>query len=182
MTAKVYRGSWIVTVPLAAAAVAYLVAVFLPGRRAIATLQEEVTKKQEYVAQAAGLAKGLAATQQELEKTLAYTANWKKHAPAEGERAALYGKIHELAKAAGTLTTRFDPKPVNSRMRIRDYPLTMGCTGTFAQVHELLRSLETLPVEIWVDTVLIKKGSETGDSVACEANLVVFTDNPESSD
>jgi len=182
MTDRIYRGSWIVTVPLAAAAVAYLVVVFLPGRRAIATLQEEVTNKQEYVVQAAGVAKGLATTQQDLEKTFAYTANWKKHAPAEGERATLYGKIHELAKAAGTLTTRFDPKPVNSRSRIRDYPLTMGCAGTFAQIHELLRSLETLPVEIWVDTVLIKKGSEHGDSVVCEVNLVVFTDNPENSD
>jgi hypothetical protein len=45
-----------------------------------------------------------------------------------------------------------------------------------------LRSLETLPVEIWVDTVLIKKGSETGDSITCELNLVVFTGNPENSD
>jgi len=181
MSNRIRQGSWIVTLSLIAAAVAYLLVIFLPGRRVIGELRSQVSQKQDYLAQNIGLAKGLMAAQQELEKTRAYNTAWNERAPAEGELSIFYGKINELAKAAGTVTTRFDPKPVQVHEQTREIPVTMGCTGTFAQIFELLRSLENLPPTIWLDTVQFKKNKEVGNTVAGEINLVVFANNPDNS-
>jgi Tfp pilus assembly protein PilO len=182
MNHRTRPGSWIVTVSLVAAAVAYMLLIFLPGRRAIGELREQLGRKQSFLAQNASLAQALTAARHELEKAETYCAAWKQRAPAEGELSALYGKINELTKAAGTITTRFDPKPVAVHERTREIPVTMGCTGTFAEVFALLRSLESLPPTIWLDTVQFKKNGETGASVAAEINLVVFANNSEDSD
>lgn len=182
MSSQVHRNSWIVTVPLAAAAVAYLLFFFLPGRSANGKLEEELKEKQEYVAGATTVAATLRATEQELQRTQEFIAAWKQNAPVEASRSLLYGKMHELAKASGVTITRFDPKPVEQRAQLRGFPVTIGCTGKYAQVHEFLRTLENHPAAIWVDTVQVKRPSETSESVECEINLVVFANNPEISD
>lgn len=171
-----------VTVPLAVAAGAYLLFFFLPGRRANAKIEEELAEKQEYVAGAATVAATLRATEQELERAQAFTAAWKQNAPAEGSRSLLFGKMHELAKAAGVAINRFEPKPVEQRAQLRGFPVVIGCTGKYAQVHEFLRALESHPATIWADTVVIKRPSETSEIVECEISLVIFANNPELSD
>jgi Tfp pilus assembly protein PilO len=182
MARKGYRGTWIVTIVLAASAVAYLVLVFLPGRRAMGEFQQELARRQGYLAQNSGISRALASAEQELDKAEAHYAAWKQRAPGEGQLSTLYGKINELAKAAGTTTTRFDPKPVESHEQVREIPLTMGCSGTFAQLFDLLKSLESLPGTIWIDTVQFRKVTEKSEAVACEINLVVFVNNSENSD
>lgn len=182
MSHSLRRNSWIVTVPLAAAAVAYLAFVFLPGRRANANLEEELIERQEYVAQATTVAATLRAAEQELQRTQDYITAWKQHAPAEGSRSQLYGKMHELAKASGVTITRFEPKPVEPRAQLRDFPVAIGCSGQYAEVHDFLRALESHPATIWVDAVLIKRPSENSETVECEISLEIFANNPESSD
>ncbi len=182
MKTKARRGSWMVTVPLAAAAVIYVTLVFLPGRRAIGEARDQIQQKQAYIAQSASLPMALNTAQRQLQKTRAYTAAWKEHAPTAGELSALYGKVHALAKAAGATTTRFDPEPVIPLDTISKIPLTVGCTGTFDQVCEFLRSLETLPMTVWVDAIKIEKLTGSEGFVVCELSLVVFADNPEISD
>jgi Tfp pilus assembly protein PilO len=182
LPAKNRRSSWMLTMLPAAVAVAYVVFAFLPGRRAIADLRDQVAQKQNYVGQFEDVAKALAAAERELERTQTYTKAWKQRAPTDEDRSALYGRINALAKQADTVTTRFDPKPVNPHSHVRELPLTMACSGTFAQVHEFLRSLESLPVAIWVESLVIKRTGETGGCVTCETSLLVFTDNPENSD
>jgi Tfp pilus assembly protein PilO len=174
-----HRSSWIVTVPLAVAAVAYLLFFFLPGRRANARIEEELAEKQEYVAGAATVAATLRAAEQELERAQQYTAAWKHDAPAEGSRSLLFGKMHDLAKAAGVAVNRFEPKPVEHRAQLRGFPVVIGCTGKYAQVHEFLRALESHPATIWADAVLIQRPKELGETVDCEVSLVIFTNNPE---
>ena len=46
MRTAIRRNSWIVTVPLAAAAVAYFVFFFLPNQRTIAELRNRIRQKQ----------------------------------------------------------------------------------------------------------------------------------------
>ena len=181
MKTKVHRGSWIVTVPLAAASIAYIMLVFLPGRRAIGEARDQIEQKQDYITRAAGLP-ALRAAQQALEKTQAYNTTWEEHAPAQGRLSALYGRIHALAEAAGTTTTRFDPEPLVSYDNLLQIPLVVGCTGSFAQVCEFLRGLEGLQATIWMESVDLEHLVGVGESITCELNLVVFVDNPEISD
>lgn len=182
MKINVRQGSWIVTVPLAATALAYIMLCFLPGRRAIGEARNQVAQKQAYIARAAGLATTLRAAQQELGKTQTYNMAWREHAPAQGELSALYAKIHALAKIAGVATTRFDPEPVIRRDTIRMIPVSMGCVGRFAEICEFLRQLENLPVVIWISSLHVGETTQNGDSVPCEISLAIFTDNQENSD
>jgi Tfp pilus assembly protein PilO len=182
MNTKLQRGNWLVTVSLAAATAVYFVLVFLPGRKTIAQLEADVMQKQGVVAQGTGLAAALASSDKELAATRAYNAAWKQRGPSEKELHALYAQISDLAKAAGTATTHFDPKPIEEFKRLREIPLAMGCTGTFRQVCDFLRKLEGLSMVIWVDSLDLKPVREAGEAVLCEINLIVLADNSNSSD
>jgi len=179
---KIRRGSWVVTVPVVAVAVAYVVWFFLPQSKAIGELKDQTAEKQTYVENSGGLPAALEAARVELEKTQGYNAVWKKHAPKQRELAALFGRINHLAKEAGTVTTRFDPEPLRQNRYLREIPLTMGCRGTTAQVFEFIRGLESLPLAIWIEKVKIEKANGLAGFVNCEISLIVFAGNPEDSD
>lgn len=170
------------TVPMVGVAVAYFMLFFLPGSKAIDELKKQTAEKQAYVEQAGELATALGLAQAELDKARSYYQAWKDNAPRQRELAALFGKINQLAKVAGTTTTRFDPEPLVQRDHLREIPLTMGCSGTNAQIFEFLRGLESLPLSIWVTSVQIEKVNPRTKAVDCEAAVVVFTGNPGDSD
>ena len=182
MKTRSKRGDWLLTIPLAAAAVAYVVFVFLPGRRATGELNEQIDSKQETIDQAQCLHQGLLDTQKEVDKTKDYTSQWVERAPSRGELSLLHAKIRELAVAAGTTITRFDPERAQIHGFLREIPLSVGCSGEFAQVFKFLRGLESLPPTIWINELVLEKMNTTEGHVSCELELVVFTNNPENSD
>ncbi len=179
---KVYRGSWIVTIPMAAVAVAYVMLVFMPGRRAIGELHDRIEQKRIYIDQSGGLTAALHAAEEELQISTEYNTTWESGFPQQVGLSALYGQINALAMAAGVTTTRFDPEPVVLHDTTREIPLTVGCTGSFAQLFGLLHSLEELPMEVWVNSCKMENSGVSRGSVVCELNLVVFANNPNNSD
>ena len=182
MKTTIRRNSWLVTVPLAAAAVAYICLSFLPERRAIGKARQQVRQKQDYIVRAGSLATALRIAKEELEKTGTYNTSWEQHAPAQGELSALYGKIHELAKAAGITITRFNPEPVVRYETISRIPIGMGCVGSFADIGQFLEGLESLPMEIWANELHLNRAGENGQDVSCTLTLVVFACNSKNSD
>lgn len=182
MKTTIRRSSWLVTVPLAAATVAYISLSFLPERRAISKARQRVRQKQDYIVRVGSLGAALRIAKQELEKTGTYNTAWEQHAPAEGELSALYGKIHELAHAAGITVTRFNPQPVVRYEKISRIPVGMKCVGGFAQIGEFLEGLEGLPMEIWANELELARDEQDGKEVSCELVLDVFTYNLKNSD
>jgi Tfp pilus assembly protein PilO len=176
------RGSWIVTLPLIAVAVAYFMLFVLPGRRAIAELREQIRVKEEYVAKAAGVAASLASRKQELEKARAYAAVWQQRLLEESEITAFYGRIHEAARAAGTRFTRFDPQPPTPYQKFSRIPVTLGCSGSFAQIHDFLWHLEDMQSTLWMESLRIEKAGESDKDASCEVVLVIFAGNHDISD
>jgi Tfp pilus assembly protein PilO len=181
-TKKIRRGSWIVTVPITAVAVAYVMLFFLPGSKTIAELKKQTAEKQSYVETSAGLAAALKIANTECKKAEGYHNAWKHHAPKQRELAALFGDIHRLAKEAGTTTTRFDPEPLVQHGYLREIPLSMGCKGTLSEIFEFLRSLESMPLAVWVNSVKIGKTDASTETMDAEITLIVFAGNPEDSD
>ena len=179
---KIRRGNWVVTVPMAAVAVAYVTLFFLPGRKAVDELRSQIKLKRDCVAQASGLAAMLQFQQQQLDQAKAYGAAWRERAPLVEERSALEGKIHALAEAAGVTTTRFNPEAIIPHETIKEVPVAIECNGTFAQVCTFLGSLESLPLPIWINSTAMEKIDATTEYVKCEITVVVFTDNPNNSD
>ena len=182
MKGSIRRNSWIVTVPLAAAAVAYVTLSFLPERRATAEARQQIRQNQDYIVQAGGLAAVLRTAETELGKTRAYIAAWEQRAPAEGELSATYGKIHELAKAAGATVTRFDPEPAVRYETISQIPIKMGCVGSFAGISRFLEGVEGLHLAIWAKEIAFKQDGQNEKDVTCELILVVFSHNLENYD
>ena len=177
-------GGWIVLAAIGGLVTIYVLAVYLPIRKAIGRLKEETQQKREYCAQTGDLGPILDATRQKLESTLQYTRAWTETAPRGGQLSSLLGKINALGQAAGAHTTRFDPEPIVQHDRVASIPVTMGLTGTPSQVFEFLGSLERLPQSIWIENVTIEKEAETekdGGSVTCKLSLEVFVDKAESS-
>ncbi len=178
MQPRLDKSLWIVFVVLAAVVALYAGLVYLPQHQALARLSEELDTKRNYVEQTGDVILAIQTVQDELERTNAYNRHWQEHTPGERELANLFGKLSELARAAGTTTTRFDPEPIVVQAHVRRIPVTMGCRGTFEQVHRFLRELEALPQAIWIERLRIEKVPQFGETVDCEVSLVIFADNP----
>lgn len=171
-----------VTLPVAAGALAYLMLVFLPAKRQIDDLRAETQQKERFVAQSTTVMPVMHATQEELGRAEQFTAAWSEHSPNPTSRSQLYGAIQELANAAGVRTIRFNPETVDTYEAICKIPLAVTFAGSFEQVFAFLRSVEELPLTIWTDAVNIEKLDKGDGDLACEVRFVVFADNPEISD
>jgi Tfp pilus assembly protein PilO len=172
------RGTWIVTLTLAAAAGGYGLFVYLPGRKALAELRNEIRRKQDYVAAHSTLPIQLKTAQDELAAAQTVNQQWRQRAAA-GSTAPLYGKLYELAKQSGVTPTRFDPQSPQTLATLRRAPLNLTLTGDFAKVHAFLCRLEELPNPLWLDGVQVKRLGSTAGSVIVEVNLAIFADNRE---
>jgi Tfp pilus assembly protein PilO len=176
------RGSWIVTVPLVAATVAYLMWVFLPGRKAIGQLRNEIAEKQQQATDGISMGTTLSRGKQELEKTNGYVTGCRKQFASEKDLAFTLAKIHTLADAAAVRIMRFEPQTSIDYETFHSVPVVVGCTGSFSQVYEFVRTLEQTPSQICVNSVRIDQIAGFGNSVKCEVALEVFVDNSENSD
>ena len=134
-------------------------------------MREQVETKQSLVAQAAGLSTELIRVQQELDKSESVVTRWEKAAPKKRDIPALYGKIDALAKDAHLAISRFDPQPFVVHEKLQEIPITMTCSGTFAQIYEFLRAIEGLPVTIWVESMRLEKTAQNTKECAVRAKL-----------
>lgn len=174
-----HYGNWIVIVPVVAGTVAFVALVYLPTRQKINDLREQAIEKEDFVQQTDSMAAVFAATTDSLNQAKQYVDHWQIHSPDRAGLYKLFSRINELAKQSGTVTTRFDPKPVIKYDTLQRIPLELGCTGDFEQIYRFLAELEKLPQEIWIEQAdLRKEGGLEGD-VSCEIRLAIFIDNPE---
>jgi Tfp pilus assembly protein PilO len=182
MNTTFHKSSWIVTPCLAAIAAAYLTFVWMPSRRAIKELHEQVEAKQQLVAQATTLSAMLATSQQDLDKSQAVATAWEKAAPGKRDIPSFYGRINALAKDAGLTISRFDPQSFLTYEKFQEIPITIAGSGNFAQVYEFLRLVESLPVYVWVDSLRIEKAAQNAKTVQCEISMAIFSNNKQNSD
>ncbi len=161
---------------------AYGYFVLLPQHRQLQRLHTELQNLHQMVDQDGDVLSAIQNAQKELEKVNRYIQTWQENAPNPRELAPLFGRIAELAKQAGTTTTRFSPGARVSYDRVSKIPLSIGCQGSFAQIADFLHRLESLPQILWIEHFTIEKNNQEAHLLQCEINLVIFADNPEISD
>jgi Tfp pilus assembly protein PilO len=176
------RKTWILLGALAALAFGYFALVFLPARKALAQMREDIRLKQEHVTGAASLPAIVATVGQELAESRQYVGAVQESSPRTARLSALFGKLYELARRAGVTPVRFEPQPAQPFETLDRVSISFGLTGSYPQLHEFLRSLEELPMPLWVDAIEIKQAGEAAGSATAELTLVVFADNREISD
>lgn len=181
MKAGNLRGSWLVTLPVAAAAVGFVALVFVPGQRRTQALRDELHLKQDFILAAGKMGAQLHSLHDELAETRRYNA---RRGGAKGSAGvtALYGQIAQLAQDAGVTTTRFAPGAPIEFEQLRRIPLDLVCHGSFAQIQAFLTSLEGCGQPVWLNDLKLEANSEYGGSVRCELALATFVDNSEKSD
>ena len=182
MKKKPTRGSWIITLPLAGIAIAFLTLIFLPEQRRIDALRHEMRAKQDYVLAAGQMAARLNSLNADLKETLAYSAAWRGRAVESAGATALCGRIAQLAQGAGVTTARFAPGPPRQLDRMARVPLSVVCYGSFAQLQDFLAGLEAGPQRLWLNDLKLEADAEPGRNVRCEMTVEVFVDDSENSD
>jgi len=176
------KGNWALTIPLAGLGLGYLFLFFLPSQRGLDRLHQDLSRKQDAIAQADGLFPAIAVSEQQLAESRRFNSQWVAAAPSESELPGLLGKVNAMAKTAGITTTRLDPQPAVQYEKIRRMGLTAAYRGTFAQICRFLCELESLPESVWIDRIQLDGGGETGKDMACELTLAVFVDKTDESD
>lgn len=179
---KSQREKWMIILPLAAGAVAYLVFVFLPCQRTAAELQSKLREKQEYLTYAGSVGTALAASEEELQAARHYRDQRLARAPSITHVSDVFAKIHCVERESGVHTVRFDPQPLEAKQYVSIMPLSVECMGSFFQVCSLLRGLENLPADIWVRKLRLEKMSAPGENIQCWIDLAIFADNQDKSD
>lgn len=174
---KYERKIWMLGGTLTAGVVAYVFLVFLPLGAKIQGLQDEARQKLELVTGVGPLAPALHDTEQRIHKASQYIDDWREAGSALREPSALYAQIHQLAQKAGVSTTRFNPGSNIDHAWLRETSLSIGLSGSFAEIHDFVARLESLPLALWVDSLQIEPNGGNSDEVRCEISLVVFSDN-----
>jgi len=182
--AKQRRGNVLALLAAGAAVLLYVFAIYLPAEKSMRTMREEITSKTRTPAEAGNLAAQFALQQKALEETKAYVSNWQKQAPTPADLPQMLGEMSEMAQAAGVAVTRMEPEPAVHFAELSQSRVSMGCQGSFAEVFDFLRRLESLSHAVWIDNLQIEQAAgNKGDAsdVTCMVKLAIFTNKSESS-
>lgn len=173
------RGSWLITLPLMALAVAYFTLVFRPVRSEISRLKLDLQIATDSIAEAQGKVTRVHSTRQAVERTETYLAKCQAALPKAAEVGQVYGRISRVADEANVKTTRFAPGTAADLASLRTVPLEMECRGSFQQIWELLAGLENLGDLVWVDKAEIQAKDDKSGELLLELNLVIFAGRAE---
>lgn len=179
---KPKRNSWLVTLSLVGAVVAFLMFVFLPGKRQIAELRETLREKRAFIASTTSLQAQIEETENNLQQCQAFNDAWVRSAGDEQAVPSTFAEINQQAKTAGTIITRFDPLDVTARHAISEFPVALSVSGSFAQTFQFLAKLEQLPQTIWLDELQLDVSRKNRQEIECSAKLVIFAANSKKSD
>ncbi len=181
MKLTVPRGSWMITAPLMALAIAYFFLVFRPVRAEIALLKLDLQTVTGATAEAQSKATRVHTMRSAVEQADKYLEECRRGLPAAGKIGAVYGRITHLADEAGLTTTRFAPGSPTDLARLRTVPLEIQCRGRFQEIWEFLEGLEKLEAVVWVEKAEIEGSPDKSDELQLELDLVVFADRGENS-
>ena len=176
------KSSWVVTILVAVLAMGYVWFVFLPGKRTIETLYQELLDKQMYAAQYGTIVAQTRGVTEEMRQAIDYVQQTETLLESSSDVSKLYAAIADVAQAAGVVTTRFSPESPVRLQRLQRLPLKVGYRGKFQDVRRVLEGLERLPHRIWVDDLSLEQDSENKEALVCELSLVVFAKISEKSD
>ncbi len=171
--------SWVLTIPVAAVAVAYVWFFFLPDKRIIAEQRSELEQKLAFCATSAKIGADISRAQREIEETDAYTRHWSVTSGDPAHIAAVYKSIAETAKESDVQTTRFVPDPIVKLASLERQPLRFGCRGDLESIFEMLAGLEQLNDRIWIDELVLEPTGKDDELVQCDMVLAIFASNPE---
>jgi len=176
------RSSWIITAPLLLLTIVYLVFFFVPGRRNLRRLREDLDTTMKLTYQSESAATRIEAILADLRSTRDFTESWRARSLHSPRLAELYGRILALGRDVGTEFRSLDPDTSVSMEQLDQAPVKLVLAGSFSAIFDFLRRLESFPEVMLIDSVELKAPSKDGGLTQCSLSLVIFTDHSRDSD
>ncbi len=176
------RNRLLVVLIVAGSLAAWFWFAYLPRRRAMKSLAEQLAQTKAAIEQSIVLVPLRAQTAAKLDHVRRYVKDCRKNLAAASRAASLFGKIASLAKSSGVVITRFDPQAPVTYETIQEIPLDAGFLGSLPQVLDWVARLERLPEPIWVEKLSIKPFGQDGETMEGELTIVTFAESSENSD
>lgn len=174
--------SWLITGIVAAAAIAYVFLVFLPGQRSILAIRSQLHQRQQQILQAESLFGPLEQAAQRLAHTRQVSSQWKTAAPSHTQITEQFAQLSAAAGKAGVAIERFDPQPPVELQMLAQHGVIVQFQGEFLQVFEFLRRVEQLPGTIWVPSLRMSGDAHSGKTLRGELTLTIFVDRADYAD
>lgn len=181
-SASSQRITLIITAALGLLTLAYAFFVFLPGQKRIAEKRQILAQRQDYIVQSVETERAVTETRLKLKQAQAYVAKWQSAAPEDNDVGALFGTLNRFARQTHVKVTRFEPQQSQPMETIGQVRIAVGLEGSFSQIHDLFRQLESLESPVWVEEMSIQEVQGGRGATACEVTLAVFTDRSRISD
>src|SRR4051794_24503421 len=103
--------SWLMTGLMGAAAVAYVVFVFLPLRRSIDGVRQQIQERRQEIIEAHSLTTTLVQSKLQLAATRTVSNDWRSQAPRQAQLISHFASLTQQAHEAGVAIDRLDPLP-----------------------------------------------------------------------
>ena len=174
--------TWVVTLGVGGAVVAFALFVFLPFQRSIADLRRELHDKRLQVIEADQLLLPLASQRERLLEIREHTSDWQTHAPGPQELAAFFARLSEQAHHANVPLRKFEPQPARNLQCLQQHSVALSVHGEFEQLFDFLTRIEKLPQTIWPTHLRLTQPEGGGASLQCEMTLTIFGDHAGSAD
>jgi len=186
-TAKLTPRNYIITIALAAAALAYVFLVFLPAQASISELRSQLQQKQHYIVASDRLSFSIDQTRERLIAVRKFNADWTASAPAAGQLSPVLAAISKAAADAGVMVVRLEPKPEEPYDTIAQAEILLVCEGEFAPLMDFIYAVESHASRLWITSIDVAQrdavvGQPQSASMQASLNLVAFADKRGNSD
>lgn len=175
------RSSWMITAPLLLLTIIYLTLFFVPGRRELKRLRNDLDTTTQLAYHSESMTTRLTAVRADLQTTCEYNKQWRDQSLSSPQLAELYGRILASGRQAGTTLRSLDPDTAVSMEHLNKTPVRLVFAGTFSEIFDFLRDLEAFPEAIMIESVEVTAPPKDGELTQCILNLVIFTDHSQDS-
>jgi len=168
--------SWLITGLMGAAAVAYVVFVFLPLQRSIDNVRRQINQRREEIVQSQTLTSSLAQSKLQLAAARDVSRAWRSHAPRQTQLIAHAASLTQQAGEAGVAIDRLDPLPPSELNLLARQTVTMQFHAPFAAVFDFVRRLEMLPGSLSIRELRLQASDDSNATLRGELTLTIFAD------
>jgi Tfp pilus assembly protein PilO len=171
--------SRVITLLAGAGAIAYAFFVFVPGQKSLTRLNQQVLQKQQNVAQTNLLVQPITQTQQELNTTDAFIAQWRERSPRGSQLSQTVGRILQAAERNEVEIVQLQPQEETALQTITTTPVNLRVAGSYQHVYGMLRDLDKMGGVLWVEQLDLQAEPANNDELECTIKLVIFSDRGE---
>lgn len=163
MDSSLRRSTLILVASLALMLLLYYFGYYRPHARRVQATHAEIVEKREEIERQSKHNTQLATLHGELTQLDAYNQQMRKRIPDRLNVREFLSTVHELAKARQVTITKVTPQMDRPLGDIQEQTISLTVTGTYHRVVNLLHNLESMPQELELLGVEVKRPASRGD-------------------